>query len=215
MADHYIVRLRQESKGKRYDEIISLKCEIQVRTILMDAWDSVSHHLVYKKEIDIPTELRKDFNAVSGLLYAADTHFEIFKNAIEKSRKELAQAIDSNTFDCEQEINLDSLEAYLKWKMPDRDRFADSYSFFVSELRRFGYRKIADIDAVIRKSMQIAVSLEGREMGTKFYNDTGLLSLCLLLSNESYRDKMKRRFPKGNERLFQLIEEYRKKIADI
>lgn len=214
MADHYIVKLRQESKGKRYDEIKSLKCEIQVRTILMDAWDSVSHHLAYKKEVDIPTEMRKDFNAVSGLLYAADTHFELFKNAIEESRKELAEAIDSNTFNYEQEINLDSLEAYLKWKMPDRERFADLYSVFVSELRKFGYRRIVDIDKVIRKSMPIAEALEATEMGKKFYNDTGLLRLCLLLSDESYRKAIERRFPKGNERLFQLVEEYRNRIKD-
>lgn len=209
MADHYIVKLRQESKGKRYDEIKSLKCEIQVRTILMDAWDSVSHHLVYKREADIPTELRKDFNAVSGLLYAADTHFELFKNAIEKCRKELAKAIDSNKFNCEQEINLDSLEAYLKWKMPDRERFVDMYSIFVSELLEFGYRRIVDIDNVVGKSMTAAEALEAAEMGKKFYNDTGLLRLCLLLSDESYRVAIQKRFPKGNERLFQLVEEYR------
>ena len=56
MDDHYIVRLPKECKGPRYNDIKPLKCEIQVRTISMDAWDAVSHHLDYKQKIDIPSK---------------------------------------------------------------------------------------------------------------------------------------------------------------
>jgi ppGpp synthetase/RelA/SpoT-type nucleotidyltranferase len=210
MADHYIVRLKQESKGRRYDQIKSLKCEIQVRTVLMDAWASVSHHLAYKREIDIPSELRRDFNAVSGLLYAADTHFELFKDAVEKSRKELTDTVNTNKFDLSQEINLDSLEVYLKWKMPDRERtFAEFYSVLVSELSNLGYKRILELDRMIRRSMTAAETLEAEEMGKKFYTDTGLVKICLLLSNERYRKSIMERFLAPNKRLFELVEKHR------
>jgi len=215
MSDHYVVRLKPEAKGKRYDEIKSLKCEIQVRTILMDAWASVSHHLAYKKEIDIPSESRRDFNAVSGLLYAADTHFELFRDAVEKSRKELAENMRSDKIDIEQEINLDSLQAYLKWRMPDRERTsAEFYSALVSELRNFGYRRILGVDKMIQKSIEAAEALEGEEMGKKFYTDTGLLKICLLLFDKSYRNAVKERFLDRNERLFALIDKYDSKVKN-
>ena len=134
MSDHYIIKLSETCKGKRYDELKGLKCEIQVRTILMDAWASVSHHLDYKKEIDIPSNLRKDFNAVSGLLYAADTHFEIFRNGIEKSKEQLSINFQTNKIDLSQEINLDSLSEYLKWKFPDRERYSISNILIWSQI---------------------------------------------------------------------------------
>lgn len=213
MADHYIVKLRKESRGKRYDEIKSLKCEIQARTILMDAWASVSHHLAYKKEVDIPSDLRRDFNAVSGLLYAADTHFELFKDAIERSRKGLVETIRANRFDLTQEINLDSLKAYLEWRMPDRERtLVEFYSVLVSELRNFGYERILEMDEMVQKSRSAAEALEIEEMERKFYTDTGLLKICLLLSNESYRNAIKERFPRRNKRLFELVEKHKSEL---
>ena len=52
--------------------------EIQVRTIAQDAWDSVSHYLDYKNN-SIRDELKRDFYALSGLFYVADTHFSFIK----------------------------------------------------------------------------------------------------------------------------------------
>lgn len=76
MGTHLIVKL----KAKK--ETNPMPFEIQVRTIAQDAWASVSHHLNYKAN-SIPKELEKDFHALSGLFYVADTHF-LF---IEKNKK--------------------------------------------------------------------------------------------------------------------------------
>jgi len=118
MSDHYIVALPKEYSGPRYDEVKNLKCEIQVRTILMHAWATVSHHLDYKQNRDIPTEFRKDFNAISGTLYLADTHFEMLRKKTEKSKLKLRRSAELGRLDLEQEINLDSLGVYLVWKFP-------------------------------------------------------------------------------------------------
>ena len=40
MADHYVVMLSEECKGPRYNNLKLIKCEIQGRTVLMDAWYS-------------------------------------------------------------------------------------------------------------------------------------------------------------------------------
>jgi len=54
----------------------------------MDAWATVSHYLDYKTDADVPLGLRKDFQALSGLFYLADTHFEMFYGATGRSQQE-------------------------------------------------------------------------------------------------------------------------------
>ena len=78
MASHYKAKLKKRSKfvgkGKDY------RFEIQVRTIAQDAWASISHHLFYKKQSSLPNNLRRDFYALSGLFYVADTHFSLLRD---------------------------------------------------------------------------------------------------------------------------------------
>ncbi len=54
--------------------------EIQIRTIAQDAWASISHHLDYKNDNTFSKEIERDFHALSGLFYVADTHFSLIKD---------------------------------------------------------------------------------------------------------------------------------------
>jgi putative GTP pyrophosphokinase len=78
MSNHYICHLSPRYSGPRYDTLKGITFEIQCRTLLMDAWANVSHHLAYKGDVSIPEYLRRDFHALSGLFYVADKHFELF-----------------------------------------------------------------------------------------------------------------------------------------
>jgi putative GTP pyrophosphokinase len=81
--------------GPRYEGLSGMRFEVQVRTISMDTWATISHYLDYKTDRDVPKDLRKDFFALSGLFYVADTHFELFYRASERSRDTVAASIDS------------------------------------------------------------------------------------------------------------------------
>jgi putative GTP pyrophosphokinase len=120
MSVHFIVTMKKEYVGPRYDHIANMPFEIQVRTIAMDAWANVSHYLEYKSETDVPTDLRRDFYALSGLFYVADKHFEMFFRSRNESREQLAEAFAEVAPPLHEEINLDSLAAYLVNKFPDR-----------------------------------------------------------------------------------------------
>ena len=205
MADHYIIKIPPKSTGKRYDDLKLSQCEIQVRTILMDAWAMVSHHLDYKKETDIPSNLKKDFNAVSGLLYAADTHFELFKQGIKEVNKKLLESITSDKFDLTQEINLDSIRAYLSWKLPDREKYSiSSYSDLVTDLRKVGYSSMEDLNEAIDKTNEIGQALEKEEIGKKFYSDTGYARICAMLYDEKFYGIMKNRYLDKKSRFLQV-----------
>lgn len=79
-SNHLKAYVKHSPEETPTDDKQKIPFEIQVRTIAEDAWASVSHYLDYKKESsDIPDKLLKDFHALSGLFYVADTHFSILK----------------------------------------------------------------------------------------------------------------------------------------
>lgn len=67
-----------------YKDFKDIPFEIQIITIAQDAWASISHYLDYKNESKIPLHLKRDFHALSGLFYVADTHFEILRQEVTK-----------------------------------------------------------------------------------------------------------------------------------
>jgi ppGpp synthetase/RelA/SpoT-type nucleotidyltranferase len=55
----------------------SKACEVQVRTILQDAWAEVEHELIYKSDLDFPdTSVRKKLAALNASLALSDTIFQ-------------------------------------------------------------------------------------------------------------------------------------------
>jgi len=79
LAVHFNVRLKEIHTDLRYNVLRDTTFEIQVRTITHDAWASISHYLEYKEPGRIPDHLKRDFYALSGLFYVADTHFDLLR----------------------------------------------------------------------------------------------------------------------------------------
>lgn len=158
MSVHFVAVMKSEYTGPRYDNIANLPFEIQVRTIAMDAWANVSHHLDYKSDKDVPAELRKDFYALSGLFYVADRHFEMFYSQSNESRREMKELFHdavSNDQKEKQELNLDTLSAYLATKFPDRQQSpSKDVSSLLSSLLKSGYTTIGEIDALVDRGAQ-------------------------------------------------------------
>jgi putative GTP pyrophosphokinase len=149
---HFSAQMKSTYSGPRYDEILGIPFEIQVRTIAMDAWAATSHYLDYKSESDVPSDLRRDFYALSGLFYVADRHFEMFFKSRQAVREEIKKTMQHDHPRLDQELNFDSLDAYLRSKFPDR-RQGDSehISIAVEELKRTGISTISTLDEMITK----------------------------------------------------------------
>lgn len=151
MSIHYIAQLPKECSGPRYKGITKIPFEIQVRTILMDAWANVSHYLAYKTDTDVPRNLKRDFHALSGLFYVADSHFETFFKSSKDSKIQLESASKPEL--ARQEINLDSLTAYLHTRFPDRQiPDARTVSQLVRQLSESGYKAIQQIDEMLDRT---------------------------------------------------------------
>lgn len=60
----------------------SMYCELQIRTICQHNWSMMSHSLVYKKEKNIPIEIKRKINALSALFEIADTQYQSICDSI-------------------------------------------------------------------------------------------------------------------------------------
>ncbi len=85
---HFDVRLRDISDDETTSGVNSTSSdlhgmvfEIQIKTICQHAWSVISHNLFYKpkNDNDIAHANERDFYAINGLFYVADTHFEMIK----------------------------------------------------------------------------------------------------------------------------------------
>lgn len=150
MSVHHVVKLSDKCKGPRYDNIKDIACEIQIRTIAMHAWATISHYLDYKTTPSIPSHLRKDFYALSGLFYVADSHFELFVKAGQKSKDQAFKITEKPGKIFPEEINLDTLIAYLSKRFPKREKDkSNEISELISELTQSGYFNIGDLDSAL------------------------------------------------------------------
>lgn len=160
-ALHYIVHLGQRFYNARYAELKDLICEIQVRTVLQDAWALVAHHLSYKQESEVPRIFRRKLNSISGLFETADDQFNHLKEEIGKYKIDLqSKELHDDEF-LNQEINYDTLYEYLRKKYPETDPGPPQHlSILLTELHRSDYKKLSDLDIKINKTKKALEEVE-------------------------------------------------------
>jgi putative GTP pyrophosphokinase len=151
---HLHARIKKSNSGTRYDKIKKFGFEVQIRTIAMDAWASASHYLEYKSEEDIPSDLKRDFHALSGLYYVADKHFEMFFRSRQQAVIEVESLSERDEF-FDQEINLDTMSAYLAQKYPDRPQAETSHiSTLISSLKARNLHNLRELDNLLNEKAE-------------------------------------------------------------
>lgn len=189
MSVHYECTLGDIFQGPRYDHLHGITFELQVRTILMDAWANVSHHLAYKGEGSIPEELRKDFHALSGLFYVADKHFELFFGEVKTVQQEVAVEI-RNAVPYARPVDRDILREFLRKRYPDRKRSSlTDVSELAQDLIGQGYDTMGAVEDLTNRAddAQYAYEIDHPPAGGGEYADVGQVRGCLYLDDPSYR----------------------------
>jgi ppGpp synthetase/RelA/SpoT-type nucleotidyltranferase len=91
---HFLVKLAEPRVSlKEHSAYSDLVAEIQVRTILQHAWAEMEHDIEYKSAEEIPTEIRRRFAALAGLIEIADREFQAIQDADTSLRKELQSSL--------------------------------------------------------------------------------------------------------------------------
>lgn len=175
---HFIVELGSRYSGPRYDNLSGMKCEIQVRTVLQDAWAIISHHLVYKSEASVPMKLRRNLNNITSLLEVAQGVFDNVRderdNYISKIQEKRS---DWNDF-ISQPVDFDTLAAYTKWKFPNLPISERWHGRMVADLNLAKYQSLQDIDDVVEEAAP-AVEVYCQQRPDLFKSGTGFLTKSL------------------------------------
>jgi len=88
------------------DEVPGVTCEIQVRTILQDAWAEIEHYVNYK-HIGVDHEILRKVNALSALFEIADDQFQAI-------HKEFLDTKQENSLKKKERLNAVLLYHYCK-----------------------------------------------------------------------------------------------------
>lgn len=206
LSIHYVGSLPESCSGPRYNDLKGLNFEIQLRTITMHAWSTVSHYLDYKSPHAIPSHLRKDFNALSALFYVADSHFELFFRSSQEAKKNAEEKAQDFASFKEEEVNLDTLTAYLRNKYPDREHAnADGISPLVELLNSNGYTKISKLESLL-KITETAIKEYEKNLPPSLIKprtlvrltDVGVVRISLFKFKENEMEILSKRFPESN-----------------
>ena len=147
---HYVVTLLpNRTKLAEYRHYADLKAEIQVRTILQHAWAEIEHDIQYKALETIPLSTQRRFMALAGLLEIADREFQATQGADDHLRQEAVGNVAAGRLQ-NVPITAEALKSYLDMTLGTDLRVADdSYQALAGQLRRLGFRNLAELDSCV------------------------------------------------------------------
>jgi len=186
-ALHYLIHLGRKSSGARYDDLKGLICEIQVRTVLQDAWAIIDHHLIYKQESDVPKFLKRKINSLSGLFETADDQFERIRVEREEYKKSVQSKLSNKENFLNQEINLDTFIEYLKWRFPEKQlaQNVDHLSGTLAAATSFGYTSLSDLDKLLVRTEAARNAINAKNPAI---SAAGEVSRAIGLAQPSFRE---------------------------
>ncbi|MGH8467512.1 MAG: GTP pyrophosphokinase [Gammaproteobacteria bacterium] len=148
---HYVVKLSpQRSLLPEYTRFSDAITEIQVRTILQHAWAEIEHDIQYKSAAVIPTEIRRRFLTLAGMLEIADREFQAIQDEDRRLTEHARSQVAGGRL-TEVEITPDALRAFLDQRLGPDGRISDfSYNWTARLLRKLGFQTLDQVESCIR-----------------------------------------------------------------
>lgn len=130
---HMDLRLKAPRSGMlEYRNYSTLNFEVQIRTIIQDAWSVLDHKIKYKKSI--PHNLKRRINVLAALFELADREFYTIREETAK----LTTEKDTNvTTISDRQLDAFSFLAVSESKFPDYEFHSYKVDGFVAELNSF------------------------------------------------------------------------------
>lgn len=147
---HYLVRLsNKRSNLAEYERYSAGIVEVQVRTILQHAWAEIEHDIQYKSSYSIPSEIRRRFMSLAGMLEVADREFEAIQNA----DRELSSIVEDQVKVGDLsgvELTPRSLKSFLDQRLGPDGRMSEwSYEWEVGMLKKLGFSDLEQVERAV------------------------------------------------------------------
>lgn len=200
---HFIATINKDwLHAPNYRGLSEVKAEIQIRTILMHAWAEVEHKLAYKKQDQVPDELQRKLSRLSAKFEEADEQFEEIRNAAISYQARLRdEAKDKGGFDISQELNLDSLQAFLDYYFPEKSHNSrNQVRDLLVELQKYKI-SFQDLVAAQTKAFPYLFKFEQAAYGGKETAQVGALRAILDIAHEGYFQSRSAKWKAGGSTL--------------
>lgn len=80
---HYVVRLDSVRRRlSEYNRFCECSAEVQLRSMLQHAWAEIEHDLGYKAREAVPSDIRRKFSQLAGILESADDQFSEIRRTL-------------------------------------------------------------------------------------------------------------------------------------
>jgi ppGpp synthetase/RelA/SpoT-type nucleotidyltranferase len=183
---HYIVTLGSNHRGARYDGLADLKTEIQVRTILQDAWAQISHSLDYKSEASVPERERRELYNVSSLLEISQNIFDRTRETRHRYSEEVRKKQPSSPDFLAQPIDRETISAYTRWKYPNLPVKENLQELLIRDLDHSRFRTLKDMEDAVVRAFD-AVEAYSREAPNLFTFGTDYITKSMGFVDEHFR----------------------------
>ena len=192
---HYICRLPKTLvDDPEMPELNEIPFELQMRTALQHVWSTIEHDIGYKGAVKMPTEYRRQFSRLSGMLELIDDEFSRLRTTMTDYRRRMQSLVTSGQLN-EVPLNADTFRSYLDTKPFDKlnQRIAESnqaeiYPYplmsFLPVLEYFGLETLGDVHSFIETNTESAYQLALSQLAFTdidiLSESIGLQDLCIV-----------------------------------
>lgn len=152
-------------------------CEIQLRTILQDAWAEVEHELIYKSEFS-PTDepLKRKLASLNAMLSLSDMLFQELRDYQHALAVELSRRRDSFISSIESIIDKEFTGKYIKTETEESGEEGFVYSESLDEmlLHALNAHNAKKYDAAIRMYTHIIEATSRKDIQALIYKHRGM-----------------------------------------
>ena len=201
-ATHYDVRFPKEGLRGRYSGLESYICEIQVRTILDDAWSQVSGQLAYNVEFDLGEEFESGLRGLKNGLRGMDYVILTLRAIRDRVRSE-REPNRSVTLENVTEL----IQAEFRDLPLERPGQAEKVLELLASSHHLSYRNIEDLRDVLQKSVQFRAAMDREFYSAKSCFDQ-LVRAMVCQNPEFMYEAFPDRPPEQYQRVQKLLDEY-------
>ena len=156
---HYICQLKTGSP----------RFELQMRTALQHVWSTIEHDTGYKGDVMIPSEYRRQFSRLAGMLELIDDEFSRLRIVLTDYRRQIQSLVKNGQLD-DVPLSADSFRSYLDLRPFDRlngriaavnqaEIYPVSMMPYLKLLESFGLETLGDVQRFIDENSDDAHQL--------------------------------------------------------
>lgn len=165
-----------------YEKFKNVTIELQIRTIIQDAWSVLDHKIKYKR--NIPTELKRRINRLSALFEVADEEFLRIKGETQKEQEKAKTEITGKTKELKDNIDVFKFLLVVKQQFPTYHFIEFKADGFVGEILNID--PTFSTDTLIKSIDKNKVEIEKYSADTISYmNPYTIIRHCIFLADKT------------------------------